>query len=372
GDLWSPGPPLKKHPLPPEVQRRLQGLRVAGRLRGDPLGVREILVRAPNWLGDAVMSLPVLAGLGEHFPQAEITVLAAPRVAPLFAGQPGIAEVIVYPPGRGKWPLLRSLRSRFDLGLALPNSFESALGLWLAGARQRVGYNTDGRRAFLTLAIKGRTGLKGLHTVYYYLGLLRALGEVKDFTYPRLFLTLQEIEAAQGLLAAGGWEPGAPLVGLSPGAAYGPAKRWPPERFAALAAGLEQEFGAGLVLLGGPEDRPVAQEFKRYFTGPVLDLVGRTDLRQALGVLSQLKLLVTNDSGLMHAAGALGVPLVALFGSTDPQATGPFTDRATVLYHPMPCSPCLKRTCPTDYECLTAITVDEVRAAARNRLTETG
>jgi heptosyltransferase-2 len=211
----------------------------------------------------------------------------------------------------------------------------------------------------------------GLHMVYYYLGLLRAFGEVNDFTYPRLYLTPPEIEAAQGLLAAGGWETGAPLVGLSPGAAYGPAKRWPPERFAGLAAGLEQEFGAGLVLLGGPDDRPVADELKNHFPGPVLDLVGQTDLRQALGVLSQLRLLITNDSGLMHAAGALGVPLVALFGSTDPQATGPFTDRATVLYHPWPCSPCLKRTCPTDYECLTAISVAEVMAAARNWLTET-
>jgi heptosyltransferase-2 len=156
-------------------------------------------------------------------------------------------------------------------------------------------------------------------------------------------------------------------VGLSPGAAFGPAKRWPPERFAALGAELKKEFGARLVLLGGPEDRKAAAAVRSQLPG-ALDLAGRTTLRQALGVLTHLNLLITNDSGLMHAAAALGVPLVAIFGSTDPAATGPFTDRATVLHHALPCSPCFKRTCDRDYQCLLDITVPEVLDAARSRL----
>jgi tetraacyldisaccharide 4'-kinase/lipopolysaccharide heptosyltransferase II len=358
---WSPPP---NQPLPEAVRLRLRGLRVRGRLPGNPAEVRSILVRAPNWLGDAVMGLPVLAGLRSRFPGAGLTVLAAPWVAPLFKGQPGVAETLLYPPGLEKWRFLLSLRGRFDLALVLPHSLESALGLWLAGVPARVGYAANGRRPFLSAALAGRRQLTGLHTVYYLMGLLRAFGEVTEFTVPALFLSEGEAEAAAGLLGESAG-PGGPWVGLSPGAAYGPAKRWPPERFAALGGELVQEWGARLVLLGGPEDRPVADQVREHLAVPVLDLVERTYLRQALGVVSRLQLLVTNDSGLMHAAAALGVPLVAIFGSTDPRATGPFTSRATVLYHPRPCSPCLKRTCDQDYACLTEISVAEALAAAR-------
>ncbi len=363
GEPRSPGPPPIQ-PLPEAVRRRLRGLRVRGRLPGNPAEVRSILVRAPNWLGDAVMALPVLTGLRSRFTEARLTVLAAPRVAPLFKGQPGVAETLLYPPGPEKWRFLLSLRGRFDLALVLPHSLESALGLWLAGVPARVGYDANGRRPFLSAALAGRRRLTGLHTVYYLLGVLRAFGEVTEFTVPALFLSAGEAEAAAGLLAESAG-PGGPWVGLSPGAAYGPSKRWPPERFAALGTQLVEDLGARLVLLGGPEDRPVADQVREHLQVPVLDLVGRTPLRQALGVVSRLRLLVTNDSGLMHAAAALGVPLVAIFGSTDPRATGPFTSRATVLYQPRPCSPCLKRTCDQDYACLTEISVAEALAAAR-------
>jgi len=327
--------------------------------------MRRFLVRAPNWVGDAVMSLPVLAGLRRLFPLAEITVLAVGRVAPLFEAQPGVTEIIPYPAGRGKWQILWDLRGRFDVALALPNSTESALGLWLVGVPSRVGYNTEARRFFLKEAVSGQRKLAGLHTVFYFLGLLKALGGVATFTPPTLFLTpAEEVKGAQ-FLEESGLPGGGPWVGLSPGAAYGPAKRWEPARFAALGRELQREFDARLVLLGGEAERPVAEAVKEHLPGPLVDLVGRTDLRRALGVLSQLRLLVTNDSGLMHAAAALSVPLVALFGSTDPGATGPFTSRATVIRHPLPCSPCFQRTCEAGYPCLTAIRVDEVAAAAR-------
>ncbi len=360
----------KAQPLPQEVKQRFQQLRPAWKFSPEDFPVQRLLVRAPNWVGDAVMSLPVLSGLARLFPQAEITVLAARRVAPLFQNFPGVVEVVPYPSGRGKWQVLWGLRGRFDLALTLPNSLESALGLWLVGVPIRLGYAADARRPLLNLAVTGRRSLAGLHTVFYYLGLLQALREVDVFTPPTLQLREVEVAAAAQLLPQAGSDGGS-WVGLSPGAAYGPAKRWPPEPFAAAGRELVREFGARLVLLGGPAEGPVAQLVKERLGLPVLNLVGKTDLRQALGVLNHLKLLITNDSGLMHAAAALQVPLVALFGSTDPAATGPFTDRATVLHHPLPCGPCLQRTCDQGYTCLTAIGVNEVLAAARPWLAET-
>jgi heptosyltransferase-2 len=209
--------------------------------------------------------------------------------------------------------------------------------------------------------------LTGLHTVYYLLGVLQGLGGVTAFTPPRLYLQEGEVQDAAALLKSD--QPEGPWVGLSPGAAFGPAKRWPPERFASLGTALQQGFNARLVLLGGPEDRDAAHQVKALLP-EALDLVGRTSLRQALAVLTHLKLLITNDSGLMHAAAALGTPLVAIFGSTDPVATGPFTDRATVLHHPLSCSPCLQRTCDRDYQCLLDISVSEATDAARVWLQE--
>jgi heptosyltransferase II len=365
-DVPKKTPPRPQNlPLPPEVQQQFQQLQVSRRFTRDPEVVRHILVRSPNWVGDAVMSLPVLAGLRRLFPLAKLTVLAAPRVAPLFVGQPGVAEVIRYPSDRGKWQVLWELRGRFDVALALPNSMESALGLWLMGVPSRVGYNTDARRLFLKEAISNPRKLAGLHTVFYLLGVLKALGGVATFTPPTLYLEPEEEVMGAQILVEADLPGRGPWVGLSPGAAYGPAKRWEPSRFAALGRELHREFGARLVLLGGDGEGPVADQVKNQLQVPAADLVGRTSLRQALGVLSQLDLLVTNDSGLMHAAAALSVPLVALFGSTDPGATGPFTSQATVVHHVLPCSPCFQRTCETGYACLDAISVDEVAAAAR-------
>lgn len=353
-------------PLPPEVRQRFRDIRILRKFNQDPAAVKNIVVRAPNWVGDAVMALPVLPGLARLFPQARLTLLAARRVAPLFEAHPQVAEIIPHPAGPEKFRLLYGLRGRFDLGVALPNSLESALGLWLAGAGARVGYNTDHRGFLLTSALDGPEKLQGVHTVFYLLAVLQAFGEVNDFTPPQLYLTEAEVAGARRLL-----EPHhGPWVALSPGAAYGPAKRWAPERFARVGARLKEESGAGLVLLGGPEDRAAADAVKSNLSEGCLNLVGRTDLRQAMAVLARMQLLITNDSGLMHVAAALGVPLVAVFGSTDPEATRPFTDQATVIYHGLSCSPCLERTCKIGYPCLAEVSADEVYEAARGWLDE--
>ncbi len=245
--------PLKSQdlPLPPEVRERFQRLQVSRRFSRDPEVVRRILVRSPNWVGDAIMGLPVLAGLKRLFPLAKITVLAAPRVAPLFAGQPGVTGIIPYPSDKGKWQVLWELRRRFDVALALPNSMESALGLWLVGVPARVGYTTDARRLFLKEAVSNYGELAGLHTVFYFLGLLKALGGVATFTPPTLCLETEEEVSGAQILAESDLPGHGPWVGMSPGAAYGPAKRWDPARFAALGQSLHREFGARLVLLGG-------------------------------------------------------------------------------------------------------------------------
>jgi len=318
------------------------------------------------------MGLPVLPGLNHLFPAAQLSILAVPRVAPLYAGQPGVAEVISYPAGQKKWRTLWGLRGKFDLALALPNSLESALGLWLTRSPHRLGYAANGRSSCLTTALKSRRRLKGLHQVFYYVGLLEGLAPVTHFFPPSLQVSAAEGAAGKELLISAGLNPGRPWVGLAPGAAYGPAKRWPAERFAAVGELLRKEFQAGLVLLGGPGDQEAAAEVQHRGQGPFLNLAGKTTLRQALAVLSHLKVLITNDSGLMHVATALGVPVVAIFGSTDPWATGPFTHRATIIHHHLPCSPCLERTCSVGYPCLAGITVAEVAAAARTWLEEKG
>jgi tetraacyldisaccharide 4'-kinase/lipopolysaccharide heptosyltransferase II len=357
-------------PTPPRVRRDFRKLTRTGRPPAGPATIRRILVMAPNWVGDAVMSLPVLSGLTRLFPAARITVLAIPTVAPLFAGQGGVAEVISYPPGLEKWPTLLGLSGRFELALALPNSFGSALDLWLSRTPSRLGYAADGRSPLLTTVLKGRVGLAGLHQVFYYLGLLEAWGPVREFSPPRIHLFPEEIAAGREILSAGGSDSSGPWVGLAPGAGYGPAKRWPAERFAALGDLLQTESQARLVLLGGPGDREAAAEVQRRGGARFLNLAGKTTLRQALAILAHLRVLITNDSGLMHAAAALGTPLVAIFGSTDAAATGPFTHRAAIIHHHLPCSPCLERTCSQGYACLLEITVSEVAAAARTWLEE--
>ncbi len=350
--IWPPGP---------MVRRAWQSLSVQGRAPR-PGEVRRLLVRAPNWLGDAVMSLPVLEGLKRRFPEAGLTVVGVPRVAPLFLHHPVVREVWELPPGVRGVASSRRRRQPFDLGVALPNSFAAALDLWLAGARVRAGYAADGRGALLNLAVHGREALRTFHLVCYYLGVLRAFGELteEDLVPPRLHLSPADRAQGAGLLRGGG-----PWVGLAPGAAFGPAKRWPAERFAQVARELATEDGVGTVILGGPGEVEVAAEVTARAGVPITNLAGRTTLREALGVLSHLSVLITNDSGLMHAAAALGVPVVAVFGSTDPWVTGPVSRRATILMHPQDCSPCFQRTCDQGYPCLTGVSAAEVAAAAR-------
>ncbi len=355
-------------PLPQAVQASLQTLTVQRRRKFFPHQIKTILVRAVNWLGDAILTLPALRQLPRFFPAARLSVLALPRVAPVFANLPEIAEVIpcLPKPPQSPWGAwyrqLRELRRRrFDLAILLPNSFESALVARLAGIPHRVGYNTDCRGWLLTQMVQGPEKMAGFHQVYYYAGLLKAFGWAAIDGIPELVLTAAEKTVAAQLLAANGWRRGQKLIGFAPGARYGPAKQWFPERFAAVATALQESHDALVVLLGGAGDQPIAQRLVAAMATPPVNLVGQTDLRTALAVIHHLDVLLSNDSGLMHAAAALWTPVVAIFGSTDPFATGPFTPYASIIWHPLPCGPCRKRTCPLGhYQCLDLISVPEV------------
>jgi heptosyltransferase-2 len=329
-------------------------------------GVKKILIRSPNWVGDAVMSLPAVSSVCAKIPEAEVVILAKPWVGDLFREQPGIRGVISYrSPGvhegvRGRWRLSRELKQgRFDVALHLPNSLDSALISFLAGIPRRAGYNTDGRGVFLTHRVPVNGRVKQEHQVEYYRHLIRSLGIEPTERIPSLQVSRGRKEEAEGILRSLSGGSG-PFVGISPGAQYGSAKEWFAERFGELALRISREIGARLLVLGSAGDRTAASRIGEIAGSAAVDLCGKTTLAQALALIARCRVFVTNDSGLMHAASALAVPLVAIFGSTDPRRTGPLGRHSRVVYKPLPCAPCLKTECPRKRECMEAITVEEV------------
>ncbi len=329
-------------------------------------GMKKILIRSPNWVGDAVMSLPAVSSVCGKVAGAEVVILAKPWVGDLFREHPGVREVIPYrSPGIhegvfGRWRLSRELKQgRFDLALHLPNSLESALISFLAGIPRRVGYNTDGRGIFLTHRVPVNGRVKREHQVDYYLHLIRSLGIETGERIPFLQISRGRKQEAEGILKSVSGGSG-PFLGISPGAQYGSAKEWFPDRFGELALRIFGQIGARLLILGSAGDRAAASRIGEIAGSAVVDLSGKTTLAQALALISRCRVFVTNDSGLMHAASALAVPLVAIFGSTDPRRTGPLGRHSRVVYRPVPCAPCLKTQCPRNRECMEAITVEEV------------
>ena len=313
------------------------------------------------------MSLPAIASVRLTFPRAEISVLAKPWVADLFRDCPEVHRVILYQsPGvhegfQGKWKLARELKpERFDLALLLPNSFESALLSFLAGIPRRVGYNTDGRGVLLTHSVPVNGKIKKGHQVGYYLHLLQVLGFQLTEGIPSLKVGSKRLEEAEGLLKLLGGRKSDPLVGISPGAKFGSAKEWFAERYGEIAERVSREMGARVIILGSLGDRGIASRICQTAGSAAFDLTGRTSLAEAIALIDRCRLFITNDSGLMHIASALGVPLVAIFGSTDPQRTGPLSPQSRVLYKSVPCAPCLKTECPNNRRCMRLITVDEV------------
>jgi heptosyltransferase II len=331
----------------------------------DITGIHRVLARAPNWVGDAVMSLPALEALKENLPGSTLVVLAKPWVVPVLESQPYVDQVMAYDRKaypRGVYDIFRTaseIKSQgFDLAVLFPNAFEAALLAWLARIPRRLGYDRDGRRLLLSHAVPARDKnhkKQTIHQVEYYLGILEGAGWSAKTRDPRLFLKEAAVSYARSLLRMHGIGDSDYLLGLSPGAAFGPAKRWPPERFAAVADMASERWGAKVVILGSGNEYAIGEEVAGRMRSPSVNLSGKTGLAEAAAVIGRCSGFVTNDSGLMHVASALDVPTVALFGSTSPVATGPRSRKARVVRSDVNCSPCMKSDCREDFRCLRAI-----------------
>jgi len=316
-----------------------------------------VLVRAPNWVGDVVLSLPALRDVRRAFPAARLEVLARPWVGGLYAA---VSEVDAVVESRGTLADADAIRGRHDLGLLLPNSFASAFTLWRAGVPQRWGYATDARGPLLTRSCRVSASVGGQSQVYYYRAMLEGLG-LQVSGPPDASLACPEAWAERGRALLGG--PG-PWIGINAGAAYGTAKRWPPERFAAAAELVARRSGARVAIVGSAAERPLAEQIAAQLGASARVLCGETTLAELVGVLRELRLLLTNDSGPMHLAAALGTPLVAVFGSTDWTETAPFSERARIVREQTECAPCRLRECPIDHRCMARVRVDRVAATA--------
>ncbi len=335
-----------------------------------------ILVRATNWVGDAVMSLPALQAIRSRFPRAHITVLARPWVADLYASEPFADDVILLTSSRGaadlagKWRMARALRAqRFDCAILLQNAFEAALLAWLARIPRRIGYDRDGRSLLLTDPIATPAPREiPRHERFYYLELLRRAGvfegELPDG--PIHFDRTQQLRLAGArALTESGLPPR--VIGVSPGAAFGSAKRWPADRFAEAAARLAAELDCGVAVFGSNQERPLCEEvaaFVRNQGRPARNFAGETTLRAFIELAAGCSLYLTNDSGAMHVAYALGIPTVAVFGSTNEFGTGPVGEACTVVRENVDCSPCMLRECPIDHRCMQLVTAERVVQAA--------
>ena len=334
--------------------------------------VQRLVVRAPNWLGDAVMALPALGAIRRAFEGRTLVLAAAPSVAGIFAEETAAApdEILVIDAAR---EAAQFRAARPDLILLLTNSFGSAWRASRSGAAERWGYGGEARGWMLTRGVARPRGR--VHQVEYYLELVRRLElpvPADLGARPRIVPRQATIDQAAGVLAAAGLAPGDRLVGFAPGAAYGHAKQWPPRRVAEVMAAIAHS-GFLPVMVGAGADRDTGRAIESSLPpgARVVNLIGRTTLRQLVGVVARCAAFVSNDSGAMHIAAALGVPLTAIFGPTDERVTAPAADAdadADVLVRDVFCRPCMLRECPIDHRCMKRIDVETVLRSVTRHL----
>jgi heptosyltransferase-2 len=341
--------------------------------------VERILIVAPSWVGDAILSEPLIALLREPLEQPAVDVLAPPWCAPVYARMRGIGRIVENPIGHGELALRRRRSIARELAanayaraIVLPNSWKSALIPFLARIPRRTGYVGEGR--YLLLNDRRRLDKKAMPRLVDRFAALAGAPRTRVPTPPAPVLVADVANRAAAVQALR-LKTRAPVAVLCPGAEYGPAKRWPAEHFAALAG---QFLAAGYAawLAGSPNDRAAADEVVRAMGAVaderrVRDLAGRTDLGTAIDLLSLASVVVSNDSGLMHAAAAVGVPLVALFGSSSPAYTPPLSPSARVARIDIACSPCFRRECPLGhFRCMRDLAPRAVYDLAREAAAE--
>jgi heptosyltransferase-2 len=338
-----------------------------------------VLVRATNWLGDVVMSLPALRAIREALPGAYIAVVARPGLVDFYAREDAVDRVISCPKPKGigeRRAFAASLRpERFDGAILLQNAFDGALMAWMARIPVRIGYKRDGRSLLLTHGVAvPETGEIPRHERFYYLELLRRAGLMEhwpDVEAIRLGGIDKAGEAGGRRLAALGMD--GPVIGISPGAAYGNAKRWLPERFAEAGGEIAATLEASVLIFGSGPERELCEavaEPLRASGAAVRNLAGETTLGEFIDLAAACRVFLTNDSGAMHVASALGVPTVAVFGATDDAGTGPTGALARVVREHAECAPCMLRDCPIDHRCMTRVSAARVRETALELLEE--
>ena len=337
----------------------------------------QILIRAANWVGDAIMTTPVIRGVRRNFPKARIIILAKPWVIPVYENNPYIDDIIVYQnqtrhkKGMGTLRLSKDIKLYdFDLAILMQNAFEAALISFFAGIPERLGYNTDARGLLLNRCIKLDPVLKKGHLIDYYIGILKGAGLEDDGRQIELFITQAEKKEAKKILKENLIDPEKSVIGINPGATGGTAKRWFPEKYASLARQLSETMGVKIVIFGGPGDEKLGQKIAEDSNGSCVNLAGKTSLRLAFALIENCSLFITNDSGLMHAAAALKINQIAIIGSTDYIATAPSNSNSSILRVPVSCSPCMKPECPIDHKCMSLISTDMVFQKALELLHE--
>lgn len=336
-------------------------------------GIHKILVRGTNWIGDAVMTLPAMTSIRATYPQAHIAVLVKPLVADIYRLFSGADAIIPYDrkfdTPTGVLRLARTLKKEnFGLAILLQNAIEAAIIALAAGIPWRAGYDSDGRGLLLTHRVRRTEKIKKVHQVDYYLEMVKALGGLEVHREMHLETKIKNSDAEDVLRT---YVPASnkTLIGIAPGATYGAAKRWFPERFANVVDELDKTYSIQCILLGGKGDGEAAQKVQKKAKTTLVNLVGKTSLREAIHLISRCRLFISNDSGLMHIAGALNIPTIAIFGSTNPLTTSPMGGKSVIVRKDVPCSPCLKKNCPTDFRCMDLVSVKDVLHSAQNLMT---
>jgi heptosyltransferase II len=331
-----------------------------------------ILVRGVNWIGDAVMTMPAIRALKLANPHSKITLLVKPHISPLFARDPNIDEIILYSDDYkgflGRVKLAGILKKyNFDCAVLFQNAFDSAFITFLTGIPERIGYQRDARRFLLTKAVPFDADARSLHHIEYYLNLLDGAGFAVRKSLPWIYLSIDERLQARSILK----DLNRPIIAINPGATYGSSKRWGTVQFAEVSGRIIDEIKGSVLMLGGPSETVISEEIVKmilhtrpYLAVPnrnLLSLAGRVGLRELIAVIAESDILITNDSGPMHIGYAVGTPIVAIFGSTSPELTGPIGDDGIVIRKEIDCSPCFERECKKgDLRCMDLVGSNDV------------
>lgn len=345
-------------------------------LKLDLFSPKNIIVRMPNWIGDLVMATPILADLRSAYPSARITAMCRSPVGELLKSDPAVDAIFSFTKGGsagcGGEIIERLREGQYDLGILLTHSLSSAWWFWRGKVGRRIGYESNGRRWLLNQSVPFPKEMSRQHLVLTYKSLLAPLGLKISETAPRLYLSQEEERASRELLLRRGIPEGAKIVGINPGATYGSAKCWLPSRFRRVSELLLTDDNLYLVFFGDLATKDLVGEICWGLPpSRVVNLAGKTSLRELGAGIACCDILLTNDSGPMHVADAVGTEVVAIFGSTSDVVTGPYRS-GTVIHKRVECSPCYERTCPLDFRCMKQIEVDEVYEAVRHRLEHAG